>query len=118
MRKSIRSGLILLVAVMVMALVACNSGSAILGKWAYDIAGTPSDTSDDIIFEFKTGGTCNMSMSSMGISYDISCTISGNSITMTEPMSGTTTTMTYSISGNTLKLSDTSGVSTTMTRVP
>jgi hypothetical protein len=54
----------------------------------------------------------------MGISYDISCTISGNSITMTEPMSGTTTTMTYSISGNTLKLSDTSGVSTTMTRVP
>jgi uncharacterized protein RhaS with RHS repeats len=57
-------------------------------------------------------------MESYGVTYDMPCTISGNSVTITDPDTNTTATSAYSVSGNTLTLTDPDGTQTQMIRVP
>ncbi len=118
MKKSIGFGLFLAAIILVLALVACGTpGSAIVGRWGYDVAGT-ADTADDIIFEFRATGTCTVSMESYDVTYDMPCTLTSNSITITDPDTNTTATSGYSVSGNVLTLTDPDGTQTQMNRVP
>ncbi len=118
MKKSIKFCLFLVVAVMVLGLFACGGAGGAYGKWRLDVWGTPGDPSDDAIYDLKSGGTCTLSLESLGVSYDVACTITGNTISITEPTSGETLSSTYVVSGSTLTLTDPDGSTYSMTRVP